>query len=461
VLKSLWSGSTAPPYDPAAPTVLGARLLDNCAPRARSPPPPQGLYKQLAIVKDLLSEYRENPAGSAPLRGPIIVNLSQAGLQDDCPYQPAAEGREAVVLDEKAVEALSEEVRGRAQRQEAASRPGRAPTQPALGARGGHLPAATPKPAAACKRRRPHLSLPRSLPPSLAPPLPQEFGEYASRLYTYLTTIENRLFSEGLHVLGAPPGPSQLSAYLTAYFGDRLPPAAVDALAAGGAAPEAALTAARGALERAFAAPAAGVGGGAGAREDAEAALAEAGEITALLMRNVEEVDGVLAGLEGRYVPPEAGGDLLRDGPGVLPTGEARAQPGVAWALAPARPAGTQPLLCAVRSCPRGSRLCPSRPGRTTYGHPMMPSPPAPAPRAPLLPHNPRPQHPCPGSLPNAGHRRGGARRRSGAGGPAAAPGRQRRRVPRDRGHQPLVGGPGHGGLGQGRVCDVCARQPS
>ncbi len=30
----------------------------------------------------------------------------------------------------------------------------------------------------------------------------------------------------------------------------------------------------------------------------------------------------LLRALGGEYVPPEAGGDLLRDGPGVLPTGK-------------------------------------------------------------------------------------------------------------------------------------------
>lgn len=40
-----------------------------------------------------------------------------------------------------------------------------------------------------------------------------------------------------------------------------------------------------------------------------------------LLQRNSEELSGVVTALGGGYVLPEAGGDLLRDGPGVLPTG--------------------------------------------------------------------------------------------------------------------------------------------
>jgi len=55
------------------------------------------------------------------------------------------------------------------------------------------------------------------------------------------------------------------------------------------------------------------------------ARLAEAIEIRGLLRRNTEELSGVLRALNGEYILPEAGGDLLRDGPGVLPTGAPRA----------------------------------------------------------------------------------------------------------------------------------------
>ena len=47
----------------------------------------------------------------------------------------------------------------------------------------------------------------------------------------------------------------------------------------------------------------------------------EAVDIRDLLRRNTEEADGVVRALNGEYVLPEAGGDLLRDGAGVLPTG--------------------------------------------------------------------------------------------------------------------------------------------
>lgn len=52
-----------------------------------------------------------------------------------------------------------------------------------------------------------------------------------------------------------------------------------------------------------------------------QAAIREACLIRDLLKENTNELDGVVAALAGEYVPPAPGGDLLRDGSGVLPTG--------------------------------------------------------------------------------------------------------------------------------------------
>lgn len=54
-----------------------------------------------------------------------------------------------------------------------------------------------------------------------------------------------------------------------------------------------------------------------------EQQLSEAVSIRELLKRNTEETEGIVRALNGEYILPEAGGDLLRDGAGVLPTGEA------------------------------------------------------------------------------------------------------------------------------------------
>jgi cobalamin biosynthesis Mg chelatase CobN len=53
------------------------------------------------------------------------------------------------------------------------------------------------------------------------------------------------------------------------------------------------------------------------------AAVAEAVQVRRLLEANSEELDSLVNALDGQYVLPAAGGDLLRDGPGVLPTGMA------------------------------------------------------------------------------------------------------------------------------------------
>ena len=49
--------------------------------------------------------------------------------------------------------------------------------------------------------------------------------------------------------------------------------------------------------------------------------IEEAEKISNLLAQNTDELTNLLRGLNGEYIPPAPGGDLLRDGAGVLPTG--------------------------------------------------------------------------------------------------------------------------------------------
>jgi magnesium chelatase subunit H len=163
----------------------GVLLSHNVPPYGRA-----GLYRELVALRDLIGEYREDPARNAPLEEAIRKKVSDTGLDADCP-------------------------------------PG------------------------------------------------GDFDAWLVELASYLQRLENRLFSSGLHVLGQPPDPEQLAGYLKAYFGGE-PPA-----------------------------------------ERSE----EAQRITELLARTGEELTNLLRGLNGEYVPPAPGGDLLRDGPGVLPTG--------------------------------------------------------------------------------------------------------------------------------------------
>ncbi|EHC12318.1 magnesium chelatase subunit H [Fischerella thermalis] len=103
------------------------------------------------------------------------------------------------------------------------------------------------------------------------------FNDYLVKLYEYLQVLESRLFSSGLHTLGEAPDEEGMAAYLQAYFGNE-PPRRED-------------------------------------RQEEERLVRE------LLMQTTDELMNLLRGLNGEYIPPAPGGDLLRDGPGVLPTG--------------------------------------------------------------------------------------------------------------------------------------------
>ncbi|NMF61544.1 magnesium chelatase subunit H [Brasilonema octagenarum] len=107
------------------------------------------------------------------------------------------------------------------------------------------------------------------------------FDDYLVKLYEYLQVLENRLFSSGLHVLGEKPSEEELAGYLEAYFGNE---------------PQ--------------------------RREGHEEERKEEERlIRELLMQTTDELTNLVRGLNGEYIPPAPGGDLLRDGAGVLPTG--------------------------------------------------------------------------------------------------------------------------------------------
>jgi magnesium chelatase subunit H len=229
-----------------------------------------GLYKQLSELKSVLQEYREDPEVNQALQESIVQLLNAAGLQEDCPYSSSSSSNNKE--EEKKKKILSGE--------EAVAIP------------------------------------------------PSEFKEYASRVYVYLQEVENRVFSEGLHVLGQPPAIDQTFKYLSAYFGDDLSTEAVQAVAeapsllpsassmqspsmstTGGSGAD--IEAARLALERTFAST----------TPLDPLKLEEALRIKHLLQQNTQELTSVVRALNGEYILPEAGGDLLRDGAGVLPTG--------------------------------------------------------------------------------------------------------------------------------------------
>ncbi|HEY9697293.1 MAG TPA: magnesium chelatase subunit H [Trichocoleus sp.] len=175
-----------------------------------------GLYKELVTLRDLITEYREDPDKNYALKEAICKKILDAGLDADCPFPEAK--RSGIEFTPENVRLFSQHA----------------------------------------------------------------FDDYLIHLYDYLQVLESRLFSSGLHVLGQAPDPDELQGYLQAYFGDSWAEAAIDA---------------------------------------ADPRLEEANQIRDLLHQTTDELTNLLRGLNGEYIPPAPGGDLLRDGTGVLPTG--------------------------------------------------------------------------------------------------------------------------------------------
>ena len=144
------------------------------------------------------------------------------------------------------------------------------------------------------------------------------FDRYLLQVYEYLQVLENRLFSSGLHVLGEPPNAEQLASYLQAYFGEEISADVVKAIVNEGIV-GAGLAKEPQQRQEIFPqnppVPESGVG------QTDVSRLEEALKIRDLLLQTTDELSNLLRGLNGEYIPPAPGGDLLRDGMGVLPTG--------------------------------------------------------------------------------------------------------------------------------------------
>jgi magnesium chelatase subunit H len=124
------------------------------------------------------------------------------------------------------------------------------------------------------------------------------FNRYLVKLYEYLQVVESRLFSEGLHVLGEPPNSEEMRAYLEAYFGDKLSEERVKVIVSQ-----------------------ASTGKMPVPQEGFDGVFEEGLLVRDLLLQTTDELTNLLRGLNGEYILPAPGGDLLRDGAGVLPTG--------------------------------------------------------------------------------------------------------------------------------------------
>jgi magnesium chelatase subunit H len=129
------------------------------------------------------------------------------------------------------------------------------------------------------------------------------FNRYLVKLYEYLQVVECRLFSSGLHVLGEPPNSEEMVAYLEAYFGDRLSGEIVRKIVFEESEPQSR----RGRINE--------------EKEGFDAVFEEGLLVRDLLLQTTDELTNLVRGLNGEYILPAPGGDLLRDGAGVLPTG--------------------------------------------------------------------------------------------------------------------------------------------
>jgi len=208
----------------------GVLISHNVPPYGRA-----GLYKELITLRDLISEYREDPEKNYALKEVICKKIVDTGIDADCPFEDAK--RLGIAFTPENARMFSAAV----------------------------------------------------------------FNRYLVQLYEYLQVLETRLFSAGLHTLGEPPDPEQLASYLQAYFGEDLPEEEVNE------AISAQLSAVSTIIESKI--------------QNQNSKIAAALQIRDLLMQTGDEVTNLLRGLNGEYIPPAAGGDLLRDGPGVLPTG--------------------------------------------------------------------------------------------------------------------------------------------
>ena len=128
---------------------------------------------------------------------------------------------------------------------------------------------------------------------------------HVALLATQMLELEYTLIPHGLHVTGRAPSATErvdmLLAMADASHGQQLPRAAIEALVAGVS------------VDRALKAGA--------MRHDEQSAsmMAELQSANAMLAKDTE-VDAMLRALDGRYIRPAPGGDILRT-PAVLPTG--------------------------------------------------------------------------------------------------------------------------------------------
>ncbi len=202
----------------------GVLISHNVPPYGRA-----GLYKELMALRDLISEFREDPEKNDALRPIICQKIIDSGLDADCKFEEGEKSGIAFTVENSRL-----------------------------------------------------------------------FSKYALydyfvKVYEYLQVVEQRLFSSGLHTLGENPDEEQMSSYLEAYFEENFDHESFETLDTDDQAEI--------------------------AKENKKKKLEKENLIKELLWQTSDEITNLLRGLNGEFIPPAPGGDLLRDGPGVLPTG--------------------------------------------------------------------------------------------------------------------------------------------
>ena len=150
-----------------------------------------------------------------------------------------------------------------------------------------------------------------------------QFDDWVARLSDYLVDLQERLFSSGLHVLGEAPDDAALASYLEAYFGDKLPPNELEAVISEWKRrqlePESSGNLLDSFIEYFNSLFVESVKGP--EHINGHSVKDEALDIASLLQSTTDEMENVVRALDGGFVPAAPGGDLLRDGKQVLPTG--------------------------------------------------------------------------------------------------------------------------------------------
>lgn len=219
-----------------------------------------GLYLELASLKDLVNEYRQAESSSTSrkeLRDAIFASCEKAGITSDVPLESFDNS-----ISNASIQTVSDE----------------------------------------------------------------DFDLWVATISIYLVELEERLFSSGLHTLGSKPTDKELMSYLNAYFKDKLSEDEIgNVIAAFRRDNESTFVAHDEWLQNLMAwlqeFPKNFMGEDGSLSKDIQTndvmvddKMKEASDIVALLSKNTEELDSVINALDGGYVLPAPGGDLLRDG---------------------------------------------------------------------------------------------------------------------------------------------------